>query len=95
MAYKKRYNGKKRNKLSYKRSKSKRSIQEKRSFWTGFGIALERMKNESGATRTKGEQHLISGWVPSVDSANKGYDAAMKLRKNDYKLFKPFSPSKK
>ena len=76
----------------YRGKKSKYSVQEKRSYWTGYGIALERMKSDSPGYPTKGSIHLNSGYVPSIESACKGYDAAMKHKDNDYKLSNPFYP---
>ena len=41
-----------------KRKKFKKyTTQEKRSFWTGYGIALERMQSE-GLGMSYGEKHL-------------------------------------
>ncbi|MBQ8546181.1 MAG: hypothetical protein IJ437_04495 [Clostridia bacterium] len=77
-----------------KKKFKKYTIQEKRSFWTGYGIALERMQSER-LGMSYGEKHLSSGWVPSISSAEEGYNRAMKNRGNDYKLSHPFYPEEK
>jgi len=75
--------------------KAKYTSAERRSYWTGYGIALERMKSSSPGYSTYGEHHLETGWMPSIDSANAGYNKAMSNRNNDYLLTHPFYPKEK
>ena len=74
----------------YKR-KSKYTIEQKRSYWTGYGIALERQFGRWPGD-TRGDTHLETGWVGSISSAQAGYDKAMSLKDNDFDRNKPFYP---
>ena len=86
MAYKK-------NKRKLKIYKNKKySKEEKRSYWVGYGIALAEKKSDSTLYRNEGERFLESGYVPSVKSANIGYEKAKADSEN--RRSKRFTPKK-
>lgn len=75
--------------------KNKRySVAEKRAYWVGYGIGMANKDSEvKGRTILNHKVNGSIGYVPSITSAKKGFDAAM--QDSDYSTLCKFSPRDK